>query len=106
MGLGASLEKTNENSKVSIRNALFSVLGRDVRTPWHVDCFVAQVKCLVHRLHHKMKIQFFVNNILDIKYEPNGYTYSYIYSGATTTSNNYFPMAGRNYWLSLLIDIK
>ena len=48
----------------------------------------------------------FVNNILDVKYEPNGYTYSYIYSGATTTSNNYFPMAGRNYWLSLLIDIK
>jgi hypothetical protein len=30
MGLGASLEKTNENSKISIRNSLFSVLGRDV----------------------------------------------------------------------------
>lgn len=35
-------------------------------------------------------------NILNKKYEPNGYTYSYIYSGKTTTENNYFPMAGTN----------
>ena len=51
-------------------------------------------------------LQFYVVNLFDHLYEPNGYTYSYIYGGVTTTSNNYFPMAGRNYWLSLKIDIK
>lgn len=50
--------------------------------------------------------QFYAINIMDIKYEPNGYTYSYIYGGATTTSNNYFPMAGRNYFASIKIELK
>jgi hypothetical protein len=36
----------------------------------------------------------------------NGYTYSYVWGGTTTTSNNYFPMAGRNYLLSVKIDLK
>jgi len=51
------------------------------------------------------QIQFFVNNIFDKKYEPNGYTYSYLSENKLTTSNNYYPMAGRNYWLSLKINI-
>jgi len=50
--------------------------------------------------------QFYVINLLDVKYEPNGYTYSYIYGGTTTTSNNYFPMAGRNFLASIKIDLK
>jgi iron complex outermembrane receptor protein len=53
-----------------------------------------------------MQIQLYANNIFNKLYEPNGYTYSYVYGGATTTSNNYFPMAGRNYWISLKIDLK
>ncbi len=51
------------------------------------------------------QLQLYVNNIFDKKYEPNGYTYSYLYEGGITTSNNYYPMAGRNYWLSLKINI-
>lgn len=51
-------------------------------------------------------LQLYAINVLDVKYEPNGYTYSYLASGTTTTSNNYFPMAGRNYMLSLKINIK
>ncbi|MEY4057920.1 MAG: TonB-dependent receptor [Chitinophagia bacterium] len=51
-------------------------------------------------------LQFYLINLFDKLYEPNGYTYSYIYGGVTTTSNNYYPMAGRNFWLSLKIDIK
>ena len=85
------LDNTQNNSK-----ALDDYFLNDINAHWQI----------IDKTKWKMKIQFFVNNILDIKYEPNGYTYSYIYSGATTTSNNYFPMAGRNYWLSLLIDIK
>ena len=85
------LDNTQNNSK-----ALDDYFLNDINAHWQI----------IDKTKWKMKIQFFINNILDIKYEPNGYTYSYIYSGATTTSNNYFPMAGRNYWLSLLIDIK
>ena len=51
-------------------------------------------------------LQLYVINLFDKLYEPNGYTYSYIYGGVTTTSNNYYPMAGRNFWLSLKIDLK
>jgi iron complex outermembrane receptor protein len=42
-----------------------------------------------------------VNNVFDNKYEPNGYTYSYIYGGEMTTENYYFPMAGLNYMVGL-----
>jgi iron complex outermembrane receptor protein len=42
-----------------------------------------------------------VNNILNRKYESNGYTYSSIYQGTTTTENFYFPQAGTNFLVSL-----
>jgi len=51
-------------------------------------------------------INLYANNIFNKLYEPNGYTFSYVYEGATTTSNNYFPMAGSNFWLSLKINLK
>lgn len=42
-----------------------------------------------------------LNNVFNANYEPNGYTFSYIYGGATITENYYFPMAGRNYMIAL-----
>jgi iron complex outermembrane receptor protein len=51
-------------------------------------------------------LQLYALNLFDTKYTPNGYTYSYVWGGATTTSNNYYPMAGRNYLVSLKIDLK
>ena len=42
-----------------------------------------------------------VNNLFNRKYEPNGYTYSYISNSALTTSNGYYPMAGTNYMIGL-----
>lgn len=42
-----------------------------------------------------------LNNLLNVKYEPNGYSFSYIYGGETVTENFYFPMAGRNYMIAL-----
>jgi iron complex outermembrane receptor protein len=61
---------------------------------------------IMHNKHLNAMIQFYAINLFDVKYEPNGYTYSYVWGGTTTTSNNYFPMAGRNYLLSLKIDLK
>lgn len=40
---------------------------------------------------------FQVNNVFNKKYEPNGYTYSYISGGTLATENYYFPMAGTNW---------
>jgi iron complex outermembrane receptor protein len=42
-----------------------------------------------------------INNIFNRKYEPNGYTFSYIYGGSLITENYYFPMANRNFMLTL-----
>jgi iron complex outermembrane receptor protein len=42
-----------------------------------------------------------VNNILNKKYESNGYTYSYAYKGEVTQQNFYFTQAGTNFLLSL-----
>jgi len=61
---------------------------------------------ILNKAKFTMLLQFYVNNLLDVKYAPNGYTYSYIYDRTLTTSNNYYPMAGRNYWVSLKIDLK
>lgn len=46
-----------------------------------------------------------VNNVFNRKYEPNGYTFSYIYGGITTTENYYFPMAGTNFLIALNIKL-
>jgi iron complex outermembrane receptor protein len=42
-----------------------------------------------------------VFNLFNKKYEPNGYTYSYQYSGQRIIANNYFPMAGTNFMMGL-----
>lgn len=46
-----------------------------------------------------------VNNLFGKKYEPNGYTYSYFVGGETVTENFYFPMAERNFMLSLNVRL-
>jgi len=48
-----------------------------------------------------VNIGLLINNILNEKYESNGYTYSSIYQGETTTENFYFTQAGTNFLLSL-----
>ncbi len=56
------------------------------------------------RLSYSMKhVNFIlqVNNVLDKKYEPNGYSYSYIYGGSLITENFYYPMAGTNYLIGV-----
>lgn len=42
-----------------------------------------------------------VNNLFNKKYEPNGYTYNYIYQGQLSVNNYYFPMAGTNFMVAV-----
>ncbi len=46
-----------------------------------------------------------VNNITNMLYEPNGYTFSYFLNNTTNTENFYFPMAGVNYMVGLNLTI-
>jgi iron complex outermembrane receptor protein len=46
-----------------------------------------------------------VNNLLNTRYESNGYTFSYIYEGATVTENYYFPMAPTNVMFGINISL-
>ena len=61
------------------------------------------------RLRYTAKISFLkelgislaLNNVLNKKYEANGYTFSYKYGGTLTTENYYFPQAGFNWLLGV-----
>ncbi|MGN6439032.1 MAG: TonB-dependent receptor [Agriterribacter sp.] len=46
-----------------------------------------------------------VNNIFNKRYEPNGYTFSYIAGGTMVNDNYYFPMAGRNFMAGINIKL-
>lgn len=48
---------------------------------------------------------FQVYNLFNKKYEPNGYTFSYVYSGTLSTENYYYPMAGRHFMFAVNIKI-
>lgn len=57
------------------------------------------------KLFSQVSLLLQVNNLFDVKYEPNGYTFSYIYGSVFTTENYYFPMAGRNFMAGVNIRI-
>lgn len=56
------------------------------------------------RFHYSLKPKFInvvefsvmINNLIDEKYESNGYAYSYFAGGEKITENFYYPQAGRN----------
>ena len=45
------------------------------------------------------------NNLFSKKYEPNGYSFSYVYGGNISTENYYFPMARINFMAGLSIAL-
>ena len=58
-----------------------------------------------NKLFNEWNIIAQVNNVFNKLYEANGYTFSYIASGALTTENYYFPMAGTNFMLGINIKM-
>ena len=53
----------------------------------------------------ELSFQILVNNVLNQKYQANGYTYGYISGGQTITENFYFPQAGRNFLVGLSLKL-
>jgi iron complex outermembrane receptor protein len=74
-----------------------------------LNAFVTQdfraVYVIKKRVMREIQLIFQANNLLNKLYEPNGYTFSYIYGGVQTTENYYYPMAGRNFMLALNIKL-
>lgn len=56
---------------------------------------------ITHKIFKETNIILQLNNVFNKKYEPNGYSFSYIYGGDLTTENFYFPMAGFNFMVGL-----
>ena len=74
-----------------------------------LDPFYVQDTRIIYNTNYKwlkeIKFIFQVNNIFGEKYEPNGYTFSYIYGGTLTTEKYYFPMAGRNFMMGVNVGL-
>ena len=52
----------------------------------------------------ELKIGVLVNNVFDYLYENNGYTFSYVSGGESTTENFYYPQAGRNFLARITLN--
>lgn len=51
----------------------------------------------------EVSFSFLANNLLDVKYSSNGYTWGYMGGGAEERQNYYYPQAGRNYLAMLAL---
>lgn len=74
-----------------------------------LDGFYTQDARLIYTIKNKIfrewNIIGQVYNVFDKKYEPNGYTYSYVLDGGIRADNYYFPMAGTNFMIGLNIKL-
>jgi iron complex outermembrane receptor protein len=78
----------NTSTESRLLDAYFT---NDVRLSWTVKPAWAK----------EIVLNVLVNNILNEKYESNGYTYGYFAGGALTQENFYFPQAGTNFLIGL-----
>jgi iron complex outermembrane receptor protein len=58
-----------------------------------------------NKLFKEWNVIALANNVFNKKYEPNGYTFSYITGGKATTENYYFPMAGTNFMVGVNVKL-
>ncbi len=49
----------------------------------------------------EIRFIFQLNNLFDVKYAPNGFTFSYISNQQIISENFYYPMAGRNFMAAI-----
>jgi iron complex outermembrane recepter protein len=56
---------------------------------------------IIQKILKETNLVLQLNNVFNKKYEPNGYSFSYIYGGELITENFYFPMAGFNWMLGV-----
>tara|TARA_A100001011_G_scaffold400656_1_gene517271 strand:- start:6195 stop:8657 length:2463 start_codon:yes stop_codon:yes gene_type:complete len=66
--------------------------------------FNLQLKYTINEgLFKETTFALLVNNLFNELYENNGYTWGYVYGGERTVENFYYPQAGRNFILRMLV---
>jgi iron complex outermembrane receptor protein len=105
---GASINITPvKNANISLISKYVSrqYLDNTAKRSRSLDPYYTQDIRLSYALEGKLlkstNLIFQLNNVFSKKYAPNGYSFSYIYGGALTTENYYFPMAPFNWMLGL-----
>jgi iron complex outermembrane recepter protein len=70
-----------------------------------LDAFMTQDIRLIYQVKPKFleqfQVSFLLNNILNEKYESNGYTFGYLVDNQRVVENFYYPQAGTNFLLAL-----
>jgi iron complex outermembrane receptor protein len=79
----------------NVLRSLHAYFVQDVRASYTIK----------NKLFKELNLVAAVYNVFDKKYEPNGYSFSYIYGGKTATENFYFPMAGTNFMAGVNIKL-
>ena len=80
------LDNTSDESR-----RLDAYVTNDIRLTWTIKPDWAK----------EITLNFLLNNVLNERYESNGYTYGYIAGKTLTQENFYFPQAGRNFLVGL-----
>lgn len=89
------LDNTENNNR-----SLHSFYVQDIRTVYTIKNNPIAIGWL-----KELNIIGQVNNVFGKKYEPNGYTYNYIYNHELSVNNYYFPMAGTNFMVGVNIKL-
>lgn len=93
--LGKYVSRQYLDNTQDVMRSLHPYFTQDVR-------FTYTIK---NKLFNELNVIAAVYNVFNKKYEPNGYTFSYIYSGKKTTENYYFPIAGTNFMAGVNIRL-
>jgi len=73
--------------------------------PYYVQDVKISYRLTKKNIFKAVDFIFRLNNVLNKKYESNGYTYNYFYGGRLTVENFYFPMAGINFLAAINIKL-
>ncbi len=99
------------NSEISFQSKYVSrqFLDNTSNIKRSIDPYFVHDLRLAYTLHDKffkeITFIFKANNVLNKKYEANGYTYNYFYGGKLDVENYYFPMAGANFLAAVNIKL-
>ena len=99
----------NSELKLSTRYVSRQFMDNTGRKDRSLDPFFVQDLQWNHTIQPKrlksLELILQMNNIWNALYAPNGYTYSYFYSGELIRNNFYYPMAERNFMAGISITL-
>jgi iron complex outermembrane receptor protein len=99
----------NSELKLSTRYVSRQFMDNTGRKDRSLDPFFVQDLQWNHTIQPKrlksLELILQMNNIWNALYAPNGYTYSYFYSGELIRNNFYYPMAERNFMAGISINL-